>query len=101
MTTTGAGSVWQTDYENDALLRIDPVTGKVVASIPVGSQPTGVAVTAGSVWVANEHSGVGHAHRSHDQPRRRDDPGRSGRTDGPQIMTAGPGGVWVGDPQHG
>ena len=30
-TTTGAGSVWQTDYENDFLVRIDPVTGKVVA----------------------------------------------------------------------
>ena len=39
--TTGAGAVWQTDYENDALLRIDPVAGKVVASIPVGLQPTG------------------------------------------------------------
>ena len=55
--TTGAGSVWQTDYENNALLRIDPVTGKVLAKIPVGLQPLGVAVTAGAVWVANEHSG--------------------------------------------
>ena len=56
--TTGAGSVWQTDYENDVLLRIDPVTGKVLASIPVGSAPEGVAVTAGSVWVADEHDGA-------------------------------------------
>ena len=39
--TTGAGAVWQTDYENDALLRIDPVTGKVVAPIPVGSATDG------------------------------------------------------------
>ena len=37
--TTGAGSVWQTDYENDVLVRIDPVTGKVVATIPVGRHP--------------------------------------------------------------
>ena len=53
--TTGAGAIWQTDYEHDALLRIDPVAGKVVASIPVGLQPLGVAVTAGAVWVADEH----------------------------------------------
>ena len=53
--TTGAGAVWQTDFENDYLLRIDPVAGKVVASIPVGSGPEGVAVTAGSVWVADEN----------------------------------------------
>ena len=93
--TTGAGSVWQTDYENDALLRIDPVAGKVVASIPVGLQPLGVVVTAGSVWVADEHS----------EAVTRVDPktnrvvatitiGQPGAA-GPQIMTAGPGGVWV------
>ena len=93
--TTGAGAVWQTDYENDALLRIDPVAGKVVASIPVGSQPLGVAVTAGSVWVADEHS----------EAVTRVDPATNRvvatipigppRPAGPQIMTAGPGGVWV------
>ena len=94
--TTGAGSVWQTDYDNDALVRIDPVTGKVVASIPVGSAPEGVAVTAGSVWVANEHNGS----------VQRVDPATNRvvatipvgpiAPNGPQIMTAGPGGVWVG-----
>jgi YVTN family beta-propeller protein len=93
--TTGAGSVWQSDYENDALLRIDPVAGKVAASIPVGLQPLGVAVTEGSVWVADEHS----------EAVTRVDPatnrvvatitiGQPGPA-GPQIMTAGPGGVWV------
>ncbi len=45
--TTGAGAVWQTDYAQDVLLRIDPVADKVVASIPVGLQPEGVAVTEG------------------------------------------------------
>ena len=33
---TGAGSVWQTTSTSDVVLRIDPVTDKVVASIPVG-----------------------------------------------------------------
>jgi virginiamycin B lyase len=100
--TTGAGSVWQTDYENDRLLRIDPVTGKTDASIPVGSQPLGVAVTAGSVWVADEH----------DEAVTRVDPrtnrvvatikiGEPGPA-GPQILTAGPGGgVWVSVPNLG
>ena len=94
--TTGAGSVWQTDNEGDHVLRIDPVTGKVVKSIPVGSAPAGVAVTAGSVWVAEEHSGA----------VTRIDPATNKvlatipvgpiAPNGPQIMTAGPGGVWVG-----
>ena len=94
--TTGAGSVWQTDYENDVLVRIDPVTGKVVATIPVASAPAGVAVTEGSVWVANEHNGS----------VQRIDPATNKvvatipvgpvAPNGPQIMTAGPGGVWVG-----
>ena len=99
--TTGAGAIWQTDYENDALLRIDPVAGKVVASIPVGLQPLGVAVTAGAVWVADEHS----------EAVTRVDPktnrvvatipiGAPGPA-GPQIMTAGPGGVWVDVPNMG
>ena len=100
--TTGAGAVWQTDFENDYLLRIDPVAGKVVASIPVGSGPEGVAVTAGAVWVVDEH----------DEAVTRVDPktnrvvatipiGQPGPA-GPQIMTAGPGGgVWVGVPNLG
>ena len=94
--TTGAGSVWQTDNENDVLVRIDPVTGKVVTRIPVAAAPAGVAVTAGSVWVANEHNGS----------VQRIDPTTNRvvatipvgpiAPAGPQIMSAGPGGVWVG-----
>jgi YVTN family beta-propeller protein len=94
--TTGAGSVWQTDYENDVLVRVDPATGKVIKRIPVASAPEGVAVTEGSVWVANEHNGS----------VQRVDPATNKvvatipvgpiAPNGPQIMTAGPGGVWVG-----
>ena len=94
--TTGEGAVWQTDFGGDDVLRIDPVSGKVLATIPVGSAPEGVAVTAGAVWVADEHDGA----------VTRVDPatnlavatipiGPAGPS-GPQIMTAGPGGVWVG-----
>ncbi len=102
--TTGAGAVWQTDWGRDALLRIDPVADKVVASIPLENAvvadvgPAGVAVSAGAVWVADEH----------DEAVTRIDPttnrvvatipvGPAGLDAGagPQIMTAGPGGVWV------
>jgi streptogramin lyase len=101
--TTGAGFVWQTDYENDTLVKIDPVAETVVARIPLepGSAPEGVAVTAGSVFVADEHGGA----------VTRLDP-KTGRViatipvgppepNGPQIMAAGPGGVWVGSQATG
>jgi virginiamycin B lyase len=94
--TTGAGAVWQTDYENDTLVRIDPVAGKVVETIPVGSAPEGVAVTEGSVWVADEHSGaVTRVDPATNQVVATIPVGPTGDS-GPQIMTAGPGGVWVG-----
>ena len=94
--TTGAGSVWQTDFERNVVLRIDPVAGKVVATIPVGSSPEGVVVTAGSVWVADE--GDGAVTRIDPATNRVVATIRVGPAgdSGPQIMTAGPGGVWVG-----
>jgi YVTN family beta-propeller protein len=93
--TTGAGSVWQTDYENDVLVRIDPVAGKLVTSIPVASAPAGVAVTEGSVWVANEHNGsVQRVDPATNHVIATITVGPTGSA-GPQILTAGPGGVWV------
>jgi virginiamycin B lyase len=92
---TGAGSVWQTDFENNVLVRIDPVRDEVVATIPVGSAPEGVAVTAGSVWVADEHDGaVTRVDPATNQVIATVTVGPSGSA-GPQILTAGPGGVWV------
>jgi YVTN family beta-propeller protein len=40
----------------DAVWRIDPGTGRVLAKIPTGKGPTGVAIGEGSVWVANSRS---------------------------------------------
>jgi virginiamycin B lyase len=101
--TTGAGALWQTDFDRDVLLRIDPATGKVVASIPlpVGSAPEGVAVTPGAVWVADHHGGA----------ITRVDPktnrvvatipiGPTG-ADGPLTMAAVPKGVFVDVPNMG
>jgi YVTN family beta-propeller protein len=47
----GAGSIWLTNYENGTLLRIDPATGTVAATIHIGGHPRGVTVGAGRVWV--------------------------------------------------
>ena len=93
---TGGGSVWQTDYEGGHVLRIDPVSGKTLATIPVGLQPLGVVVTAGGVWVANEHSGsVTRIDPATDKVVATIPVGPVA-PNGPQIVTAGPGGVWVG-----
>jgi len=35
------------------LTRIDPATGSVEATIPIGGQPTGVAVGEGAIWIAD------------------------------------------------
>jgi YVTN family beta-propeller protein len=42
----------------DSLGVIDPRANRVVASIPVGSQPSAVAVGYGAVWVANSADGT-------------------------------------------
>jgi streptogramin lyase len=93
----GAGYVWQTDYDRDALYKIDPVSLKVVATIPfpVGSAPTGIAVADGSVWVADEHIGaVTRLDPTTDTVIATIPVGPAGSA-GPQILTVGPGGVWV------
>jgi YVTN family beta-propeller protein len=48
-------AVWVTDLVHDQLLRIDPSTNTVAATISVGPAPAGVAIGAGAVWVANHH----------------------------------------------
>jgi Tol biopolymer transport system component len=113
----GAGSASPTG----ALVRIDPATNAVVATIPVGRSPEGMAFTPGAVWTAN--------HRS-DQPQTAAPPhtfsvskvdvaanqetkrvvvetrADTGSPDtnfccGPQGATAGAGSVWVADTTPG
>jgi serine/threonine protein kinase len=54
---TGFGSVWVTQWYNHAVRRIDPTTGRTLATIPTGRKPTDLAVTRDSVWVSNHCSG--------------------------------------------
>ena len=41
-----------------ALVAIDPVTNRVVASIPMGSRPVTLAAGAGSIWVGDARDGT-------------------------------------------
>jgi YVTN family beta-propeller protein len=53
----GAGSVWVTSFDHDSLMRIDPATRKVVATIAVGTNPESLLVTPDTVWIANHRGG--------------------------------------------
>lgn len=49
---TGDGSVWVSDNSDGQVVRLDPATGKVVATIAVPS-PSGILVQPDRVWVAS------------------------------------------------
>ena len=62
----GAGSLWVTvtDYDDNgnplagSVLRLDPASGHVEATIAVGRTPLAAAVTHGAVWVAAADDGT-------------------------------------------
>ena len=56
--TIGAGSLWVGGYGASAVAQLDPVTGKTIRTITVGSSPLGVAVIGASVWTANYGDGT-------------------------------------------
>lgn len=49
----GAGSLWVAEQDRAAVVRIDPATDQVVATVPVDFGPYGIVVAAGAVWTAN------------------------------------------------
>jgi YVTN family beta-propeller protein len=55
---SGVGSVWVDSPEADVLDRIDPATGGIVDTIPVGAGAGALAVTGSDVWVANTLDGT-------------------------------------------
>src|SRR5262245_61574132 len=65
----GEGSVWVTapDLRSDGsrgnLVRIDPDTNEIAATIPIGGPIRGVAIGAGSVWVGLPDEGTGRVFR--------------------------------------
>ncbi len=75
----------------NVLAAIDPMTGKVVDSIPVGTRPSDVAYGSGSLWVAN----VGDSTVTRVDPKT-NEALRSISVPAPPIgLAAGSGAVWV------
>ena len=56
----GFGSIWSPSCGDHALKRIDPATGKVIASVPVAPADSegGIATGAGSVWMLTDPKGA-------------------------------------------
>jgi peptide/nickel transport system substrate-binding protein len=84
--------VWVANSLDSTVSRVEPATGTVAATIPVGSNPVALAATTGAVWVASE---------SADEVTRLD-PNSPSRLrpihlNGPPTVLAAAGGhVWVG-----
>ncbi|HEX9013583.1 MAG TPA: hypothetical protein VF813_08710, partial [Anaerolineaceae bacterium] len=51
--TAGFGSLWVTGRRAHQLYRVDPASGEIRASIPVGLAPGPVIAAADSLWVGN------------------------------------------------
>ena len=52
----GLGAVWVSNLKDDTVVRVDPKTFEVVATIPVGDEPKDVVTHGGFVWVVNSKS---------------------------------------------
>jgi YVTN family beta-propeller protein len=88
----GYGAVWVGSGQRK-VIRIDPATGDVVASVRVGQTPADVATGEGAVWVA--HLG-GRTLRI--EPRTNAVTGVAAAPGFPLSIAAGAGAVWVGEP---
>jgi streptogramin lyase len=94
----GAGSVWVTVPNGNALVRLDQATNAVTATITstkLGDQPCGgVAISQGAVWVAGAHCGS--AIRRID-PRTNKPAGRVSGSVSPIGIGLAFGSLWVSD----
>jgi YVTN family beta-propeller protein len=53
----GAQALWVSDFDYDVVFRMDPATGKRIATIATPAGPGSMVVVDGAVWVANHHAG--------------------------------------------
>ena len=49
--TSGAGSLWVTDYDSGTVVRVNPESGHVITTIKIGGHPFGIAFGANRIWV--------------------------------------------------
>lgn len=106
-TRAGLGSLWisYSGSPNGWLVRVDLATHQVIAKIAVGESPGSIAITGGSVWVAND-AGDGSRHFKGQNTLSRIDPATNTVASTLRVQVGGPiagglGAVWVPDYQNG
>jgi YVTN family beta-propeller protein len=88
---SGFGSLWVAIDSQNSVLRVDPGGGGIVTSIPVGTNPSDVAVDSHWIWVANKSSNtVSRIDPATNQVDRTINVGQS-----PWSIATGAGSVWV------
>jgi YVTN family beta-propeller protein len=87
----GEGSIWVSDSEHHAVLRIDPPSKRVEQTIPVGRGASALVIGSGDLWVANSLDGT--VSRIDPQTERVVDTIRVGA--GPSALAFGHGSLWV------
>jgi YVTN family beta-propeller protein len=87
----GAGTLWASQRTANRVVRIDPTSGNVVQSIPVGNGPAGLAFGSGAAWVANSLDGT----VSKIDPRTNSVAWAIPTGNGPTAVAVGLGRVWV------
>jgi YVTN family beta-propeller protein len=87
------GSIWVASPAANQVYRIDPATGSLVQTIPVGSGPGAITAAAGNIWVANTLDGtVSRISPAASQVIQTIAVGAE-----PTGITAGGGAIWVAD----
>jgi virginiamycin B lyase len=94
----GFGAIWSPSCGDHSLKRIDPATGRVVASVPVGPADSegGIAAGAGSIWMLTDAKGI----LSRIDPRTNRVAAQIVVPDGSFACTFGDGAVWVSATKH-
>jgi YVTN family beta-propeller protein len=52
------GSLWVANKSALSVTRVDPRSGRVLATIPVGDGPSSLAATRDAIWTSNEYAGT-------------------------------------------
>lgn len=95
-----ASGVWATNWDASVVYRVDPLTLKVVATVP-NQLAKGVLITDDGLWLANTHAGT----VTRIDPRTNEVSGTVsvGPTgvSGPNWLADGQGSIWVDVPNNG
>jgi YVTN family beta-propeller protein len=94
---TGAPDHGRAQIGADAASALDPASGHVTRSVPIGSTPTAITSGAGRIWVSNSAEGtVTRIDPNSGHPDQTIDVGSS-----PAGLTAGAGAIWVANSLDG